>query len=133
MPLPFDAAHDRCGDNHRPTSTVDSPSVALDEPRFLDRRPHRSYTSNPALAMRGEGEPVDDETFRNFSADARRRFEDERANEIARREAKSRSARLRNAQQEALRLGIDGRHELAAIDVQIDLLSRKNARARATA
>jgi len=60
--------------------------MALDEPRFLERRAGRNLASNPALAMRGDGEPVDDETLQRFSAEARRRFEVERAYELARRE-----------------------------------------------
>jgi hypothetical protein len=49
------------------------------------------------------------------------------------RSAKQLASRLRTAQSEALALGVDGRHELAAIDVQIDLLNRKASRARSLA
>jgi len=104
--------------------------VALDEPRFLDRRPHRSYTSNPALAMRNEPEAISEEAQERYSSEARRRFEQSRAVELALRGAKTRSARLRNLQSELLRLDVDGRRELGAIDAQLDLIARKVAQRR---
>jgi hypothetical protein len=35
------------------------PFRLLDEPRFLDRRPGRNYTSEPMFAVRDEPEAVD--------------------------------------------------------------------------
>jgi hypothetical protein len=67
-----------------------------------------------------------------YSDDARRRFAENRAAELFTREARSRSVRLRNAQNKARRLSLDAAHELRAIDVQIDLLERKTAQRRAT-
>ena len=107
--------------------------MAADRPRYLDRHAGRAYTDDPTFKLPGEPEPVDEDFQRLISTAARARFEHERAHEIARQENKSRSARLRIAQSEALALGVDGRSELRSIDTAIDLLSRKNARARATA
>jgi hypothetical protein len=104
--------------------------VALDEPRFLDRRPGRSYTDDEQFKLRAEGEPVDPDTQARISAEAGRRFEDARAFELGHRDAKRRSTRLRNVQSEALRLGVDGRRELGAIDAQLDLLGRKVSQRR---
>ena len=56
---------------------------------YLDRRAGHSYTTDPHLALPGEGEPVDEETQQRISDDARRRFEQERADELARRNAKT--------------------------------------------
>jgi hypothetical protein len=106
--------------------------VAADPPRLLDKRAGRSYTTNPALAMFREPEAVDEETQRRISADARRRFAEDRADELARRDAVSRSVRLRNMQTEIRRLRIDARRELGVIDAQLDLLGRKAAQRRAS-
>jgi hypothetical protein len=95
--------------------------------------PGRAYTDDPTFKLPGESEPIDEDFQRLLSTAVRARFEHERAHELARRENRSRSARLRTAQSEALALGVDGRSELRSIDTAIDLLSRKNARARALA
>jgi len=60
-----------------------------------------------------EPKAVDEATQQSYSDEAGGRFQSERAVELARRENRSRSARLHTAQQDALRLGVDGRHELA--------------------
>ena len=106
--------------------------MPADPPRLLDKRAGRNYTSNPAMAMFREPEAVDEETQQRYSDEARRRFADSRAAELFTREARSRSVRLRNAQNEARRLSVDVAHELRAIDAQIDLLERKAAQRRAT-
>ena len=84
--------------------------------------------------MRKEPEAVSEDVQERISADARRRFEDERQDEmIFRRDARSRCARLRNMQNEARRLEVDGVRELRVIDAQLEQLGRKVARRRATA
>jgi hypothetical protein len=104
--------------------------VALDKPRYLDRRAGRSYTEDELFKMCGEPEPVSADVQRRITEEARRRFENERAYELAKRDARSRTARLRNVMNEASRLGVDGARELAAIDRQLDLLNRKCAQQR---
>ena len=105
--------------------------MAADPPRLLDKRAGRSYTSNPAMAMFREPEAVDEETQQRYSDEARRRFADSRADELFLRDARSRSVRLRNVQNEVRRLGVDARRELGVIDAQIDLIGRKAAQRRA--
>jgi len=83
--------------------------------------------------MRKEPEAVSEDVQERISADARRRFEDERQDEIFRRDARSRCARLRNMRNEARRLEVDGVRELRVIDAQLEQLGRKVARRRATA
>jgi hypothetical protein len=83
--------------------------------------------------MRKEPEAVSEDVQERISADARRRFEDERQDEIFRRDARSRCARLRNMQNEARRLEVDGVRELRVIDAQLEQLGRKVARRRAAA
>jgi hypothetical protein len=107
--------------------------VALDQPRYLDRRAGRNYTSNPALAMRGEPEAVSEDVQQQISAAARLRFEEERQDELFRRDARSRTAKVRDLQNEVRRLGVDGARELRAIDAQLEQLGRKVSRRRATA
>ena len=102
-----------------------------DEPRYLDRRPGRGTTTDAIFKMPGEPEAVDEETQQRYSDEARRRFADSRADELFLRDARSRSVRLRNAQNEVRRLGIDATRELRTIDTQIDLLGRKAAQRRA--
>jgi hypothetical protein len=65
------------------------------------------------------------------SREARDRFKELHAVDLARRAAKTRSARLRNLQNEVVRLDIDGRRELRAIDAQLELLAGRVARRRA--
>ena len=83
------------------------------------------------MAMFREPEAVDEETQERITEDARRRFADSRADELFLRDARSRSVRLRNAQNEVRRLGIDARRELGVIDAQIDLIGREAAQRRA--
>lgn len=105
--------------------------MAADPPRLLDKRAGRNYTSDPAMAMYREPEAVDETTQQRYSDEARRRFADSRADELFLREARSRSVRLRNAQNEIRRLDLDARRELGVIDAQIDLIGRKAAQRRA--
>ena len=72
--------------------------------------------------MRGEAEPVDEQTQERITADPRRRFADERQHELFLRDARSRSVKLRNLCNEARRLNVDARRELGAIDTQPSLL-----------
>ena len=102
-----------------------------DEPRYLDRRSGRGTTTDAIFKMPGEPEAVDEETQQRYSDEARKRFADDRADELALRDARSRSVRLRNVQNEARRLGLDARRELGVIDAQIDLIGRKAGRQRA--
>ena len=102
-----------------------------DEPRYLDRRPGRGTTTDAIFKMPGEPEAVDEETQQRYSDEARRRFADSRADELFLRDARSRSVRLRNAQNEVRRLGIDARRELGVVDAQIDVIQRKAAQRRA--
>jgi hypothetical protein len=82
--------------------------------------------------MPREPEAVPEDVQQAISDEARQRFEESRADEIFRRDCKSRTARVRNLQNEVRRLGVDGVRELRAIDTQIELLGRKVARARVT-
>ena len=106
--------------------------MAFDQPRYLDRRAGRSYTEEPMFKMRGEAEPVDEQTQERITADARRRFADERQHELFLRDARSRSVKLRNLCNEARRLNVDARRELGAIDSQLELLARKVSQRRAS-
>ena len=83
------------------------------------------------MAMFREPEAVDEETQQRITEDARRRFADDRAQEFFLRDARSRSVRLRNVQNEVRRLGVDACRELGVIDAQIDLIGRKAAQRRA--
>jgi hypothetical protein len=102
-------------------------------PAALPRPPSRSLVHHGRdLQAPGEAERVDEQTQQRYPDEARRRFAENRAAELSTREARSRSVRLRNAQNEARRLSVDVAHELRAIDVQIDLFERKAANRRAT-
>ena len=83
------------------------------------------------MAMFREPEAVDEETQQRITEDARRRLADGRADEMFLRDARSRSVRLRNVQNEVRRLGVDARRELGVIDAQIDLIGREAAQRRA--
>lgn len=86
------------------------------------------------MQMRGSvdpGEAVDPELIAGLSRPSKERFEREHADELLMREFRSRSARLRDMQNEARRLGIDSRREWQNIDAQLDLVAAKAARRRA--
>lgn len=84
------------------------------------------------LAVPNEPEAIDpaEIPYLSKSVEARARFDEEHRLENAKREQRSRSARLRDAMNEATRLQTDGYRELHAIDAQIALLEAKNARHR---
>jgi hypothetical protein len=97
--------------------------AVADDPRLLARHSPRGYVDHPSRALRsgGEVEPeaVDEETQRRFSDEARQRYEIARAEEIARKQCRSRRGRLQKVTQDARRKHIDISKQLIHIEKEI--------------
>jgi hypothetical protein len=103
--------------------------VALDPPRFLDRRAGRNYTSDPMFALPREPEPVDPAEVETFSKtlEAKERYEQLHADERRRRAFRTRCNLVRNLQNETYRLDIDAEREWMIVDAQLEVIGRKLA------
>lgn len=100
----------------------------MDELRLLHRI--AGYTDEPTQAMPREPEAVDEETQRDISADARRRFETEHAYELLLRQDKSSANRLINCQNESRRLGLEVERFRQRRDALLAEWERLNAHSR---
>lgn len=90
--------------------------LTVDQPRFLHRRVHRGYTTEPQFAIPGEPEAVDATTQDWITARADRDHEQWAAIEKARREQLELDERLRMAIESARLAGVDvGRQELSIL------------------
>jgi hypothetical protein len=109
------------------------PRVA-DRPRLLHRSSIRGYTDQKSQALRSgrqlEPEAIPEELQREYSAEARRRWEVVKADELARKASRSRCGRLKKVDQDARRRGIDIHRHLAAIEREIALAEQLVTRRR---
>jgi hypothetical protein len=100
------------------------PRVA-DRPRLLHRSSIRGYTDQKSQALRSgrqlEPEAIPEELQREYSVEARHRWEVVKADELARKASRSRCGRLKKVDQDARRRGIDIHRHLAAIEREISL------------
>ena len=81
--------------------------MAVDPPRLLHRRSEQGYTRSSAVALHGEPEAVSESEQRAISTEARARFTEARADELARVDAKRWCDRLRRVEMRARDRGVD--------------------------
>jgi hypothetical protein len=81
--------------------------AAGDDPRLLARRSEQGYVTSPAVALPEEPEAVSEEVQRQISVEARTRFAETRADELARQDSKRWCARLKQAEMRARSKGVD--------------------------
>lgn len=94
-------------------------------PRFLHARPHRNYTTNPALAARGEPEAVDNTTLARYSQQADQRRVLTTAEQQRNLDEIALDLRLARALQAAADIGVDISRQRASIHRRIEALERR--------
>ena len=104
------------------------PRVA-DRPRLLARqdgkRHPQQYTSSTAAALSGEPEAIPEDEQAKISDDARRRWQVLKAEELARKQTRSRVNRLRQPENEARKRSVDIHKFVAEIERQIGLIQQR--------
>lgn len=93
--------------------------------RYLHKKVHRGYTTDPTHAAEGEPQALSAGELEEMSEVARDRYRLLHAEEIAKREARSLANQLREAQNRAVLRGIDVTPEVAAIRKQLDQIRSK--------
>jgi len=94
------------------------------EPRFLHRDVARGYTELPGSAVRGEPEALPESEQNALSLKARRKWEAENAERLARRDAAAWLRRLATVEKTAIEAGIDISHAQARIRGEIEAVER---------
>jgi hypothetical protein len=100
-----------------------------DRPRLLHRSSIRGYTDQKNQALRSgrelEPEAIPEELQREYSAEARRRWQVLKGEELARKQTRSRCNRLRQLENEARKRSIDIHRFVVEIDRQIGLIQQR--------
>jgi hypothetical protein len=99
--------------------------LVRDEIRYLHRDSSHGYTANEREAMDDEPEAVDDKTLAWITKEARVRFTQMKAEDIARQDARARANRLRDIERRAVSNGTDIAAERATIDAAVESMRRK--------
>jgi hypothetical protein len=108
-------------------STIGLVLISTEEPRFLAAQSQKGYTTNPALAMFGEPEAVDDATLGEFavSNNGRHKAIKAGADQALFAEQRTLEDRLATLKRVAFERGIDTRSELRIVERGLDALERK--------
>jgi hypothetical protein len=93
-----------------------------DDPRLLPRRSELGYVEHPARAMFGEPEAVGESDQRAISVEARARFAETRADELARADSKRWLDRLRKVEMRARSKNVDVHRHVIEIRRQVVLM-----------
>ena len=81
--------------------------MPADPPRLLARRSEQGYVSHPGVALEGEPGAVPEDVQRRISTEARMRFAETRADELARADSKRWCNRLKHAEMRARSKHVD--------------------------
>ena len=105
--------------------------IGTQEPRLLEARSQRGYTTEPAQALPDEPEAIEAAVLEYFTADAHERFTGlpGRREEALRRRARSLANRLRQEAVAGLRAGLDVSAELDHLEQHLALLERRRTAA----
>ncbi|MDQ3933412.1 MAG: ASCH domain-containing protein [Actinomycetota bacterium] len=93
--------------------------------RLLHKDSTRGYTANPEQAVEGEPEAVDAETMERYARQGHARWTEDHREEVERREARARAAKLQETQVRAAKRGVDVGAEVAMIDTALERMRRK--------
>ena len=103
---------------------LSSAPVPVDSPRLLHRRSEKGYTRSTEIALHEEPEAISEVEQLEMSKRARDTFEVARAEELAKKQTKSRCHRLKEAESLARRKSVDVQRYIVAIEGEITAIER---------